>query len=458
MLEQLKKFTFPNIGVKELLDIILLASIICTSIAVVIGLITGIGKIYMIFTGLILAVFTGNYIVNKFISVKLSTYYFSLLTPIWFNFGTILIGNNFSPSIICASICCFIYVFFKDNKKHLYLLITYNSLLLSATLLYVNLYGPLVPNTDLVGDEIIAFLCGVFCIVIVLAHFDKQNQILVNDLEENNNTLVGLTNDLEEKNKTLTQLTNDLEEKNATLRDLTSELEYFNYVATHDLKSPLRNIKSFLTLIDRKVKQIDTDPTTKKDLNEYFEFAFGGVEGLEKLTLDILSLGAVNSSLKSKDKKLIDLNLIVSKTEHLLIKGYHNATITTDQLPSINANEVEIYQLMSNLIENGIKYNDSEHPTVKVINASNKQNLVLKIMDNGIGIPNDSHDRIFNFFTRLHAKDEYEGTGIGLGLCKKIVKAYKGKISLQSKVGQGTVFTISIPNVVNPAMIGIKQQ
>ena len=128
------------------------------------------------------------------------------------------------------------------------------------------------------------------------------------------------------------------------------------------------------------------------------------------------------------------------------IRAYENAIIETGQLPIICADSGRIHQLFQNLIENGLKYNESLFKKIEVSCRCLPKRLEFRIKDNGIGIPLRYRDQIFDMFRRLHNQEKYRGSGIGLAICKKVVESYGGQISVTSEPGQGTAFFLSFPS------------
>lgn len=233
----------------------------------------------------------------------------------------------------------------------------------------------------------------------------------------------------------------ELKTFNAKLEESNNELERFAYIASHDLKSPLRNVISFLNLIERKLKN-----TEDKDIKEYLKFATDNARQMYNLIQDVLEFSRVNE--KEAPKEAVDLNeslmLVLQNLKDEMQSK--NAVVFAKPLPVIEANSVQVLQLFQNLIGNGIKYNHNNKPKVILSHRMDSTSHVFSVIDNGIGISDEYHDQIFQMFKRLHTKDEYPGTGIGLALCKKIINNLGGEIWLDSVQGKGTTFYFSLPN------------
>jgi PAS domain S-box-containing protein len=224
------------------------------------------------------------------------------------------------------------------------------------------------------------------------------------------------------------------------LKNSNSDLENFAYIAGHDLHEPLRMVSSFLKLLEKKLAG-QLDDTTKK----YIYFAVDGADRMKKLIDALLQYSRVGAN---KEKfTSIDLNEVLTYNLLLLKKNINSskATIHVKPLPVITANTTLINELFFNLINNAIKYRGEKLPEIEVGCNNEKDQFVFYVKDNGIGINPQNFDRIFIIFQRLHAREEYSGTGIGLSLCKKIVETHKGKIWVESEPGNGSTFFFSIP-------------
>jgi len=217
-------------------------------------------------------------------------------------------------------------------------------------------------------------------------------------------------------------------------------LEQLAYVASHDLREPLRMISSFLQLLEQRYKdQLD------QDANEFIGFAVDGAKRLDMMINDLLEYAHVTH-------KEIDLNPIILENVleasliNLLVQTEEsNSIITYDPLPIVNGDEKLLVQLFQNLIGNAIKYRSQETPKIHISAKKEKNQHIISVKDNGIGIHPKQKERIFKIFQRLHGNDEYPGTGIGLAIAQNIVHQHKGQISVESELCKGTTFYFTIP-------------
>ncbi len=228
-------------------------------------------------------------------------------------------------------------------------------------------------------------------------------------------------------------------EKSNELERSNKELEQFAYVASHDLQEPLRMVSSFCGKLDMKYKD-KLDDVAK----EYIHFAVDGAKRMQGL-IDALLMYA-KSGKKEVLMNQVDLNLLVAKVVHdmnIRIQE-NNAIIKIGHLPVIMANEIQMHQLFQNFISNALKYRGQADPIVEIKAHQEKDLWHFSVSDNGIGIEEEHFAKIFVIFQRLHTREEYQGTGIGLALCKKIVENYGGKAWLSSQPGKGTTFYFTL--------------
>ncbi|MEO8184201.1 MAG: ATP-binding protein [Deltaproteobacteria bacterium] len=218
------------------------------------------------------------------------------------------------------------------------------------------------------------------------------------------------------------------------------ELGQFAYIASHDLQEPLRMVASYTQLLSRRYKgKLDADA------DEFIAFAVDGVNRMQQLIKDLLSYSRVGTT----GKQLLDTSS-EEALEHALInlRGAiedSSALVTHDPLPAVLADEMQLIQLFQNLVGNAIKY---QNPGVPRVHVSASQSAAAKwtfsVRDNGLGIEPQYFDKIFGMFQRLHKREEFAGTGIGLAICKKIVERHGSCISVESQPGHGSTFRFAL--------------
>jgi len=236
------------------------------------------------------------------------------------------------------------------------------------------------------------------------------------------------------------KLVAELERHSEKLRRSNTELQQFAYVASHDLQEPLRMVTAYLSLLEKRYGD-----QLEGQAKEYMSYAMEGGMRARDLVRDLLEISRVES--QAKPMSMTDMKTVLDRVcDNLAIQiKEENATIVRDVLPEVMADDAQMTVLFQNLISNAIKFHGAEVPTVKVSCESIGDQCQFSIKDNGIGIDPQFKDKIFVIFQRLHSRVEYEGTGIGLAIAKKIVERHGGRIWFESQIGQGTTFYFTIP-------------
>lgn len=239
----------------------------------------------------------------------------------------------------------------------------------------------------------------------------------------------------------LQSLNQELKKSNQELAMSNKELEQFAYVASHDLQEPLRMNTSFLTLIEKKYA-----PHLDEKGRQYIHFAVDGALRLKTIILDLLEYSRVGKVQIPSEE--VDVNLMLEELQSLLQTNIeeNNARLIWSDLPKIKIQKPYLWQLLQNIISNAIKYRREEvDPEIEVSVIEEAKNWHFIIKDNGLGIPQEYHKKIFIIFQRLHGKEKYSGTGIGLAICKKIVDNLGGRIWVESQIDKGSTFHFSLP-------------
>jgi signal transduction histidine kinase len=344
--------------------------------------------------------------------------------PILVSLYRILIGSSFGEESILIVTLFLIYILYKKEPEKRNWLFANLIGFYSIASIFLFFYPPVFDFTHNLYDNFFTFLiCVVWLIMVIWLY---QNEI--NTQQEKQDILI-----------------EELKIKNANLEKTTEELEQFTYIASHDLKSPLRTIISFLDLIKRDVTREKYD-----DLLSKIDFAKGGAEQMNFLVTDILEYSRITNG-KERKKKLVCLQSIAEKAKVNLtdIIQKKKVDLYVFPLPDFYCNETEMLVLFQNFIENGIKYNQESTPTIFVKSSMAQNQLVLQFIDNGIGIEEEYFEKIFLFFKRLHTNQIYQGTGLGLGLCKRIIDSMGGEVSVESMLNVGSTFTVTLP-VITP--------
>lgn len=238
---------------------------------------------------------------------------------------------------------------------------------------------------------------------------------------------------LRQKNEEIKLYVHKLENSNNSLKQ-------FAQVASHDLREPLRMISCYMTLLEKSLGGNINDQQ-----KEFLGFATDGARRMEQLIMDMLHLAKVDANPKIEKIKLVNIMDEIRLNLDVLIKE-KDAMIFSGPLPVIKADRTQMLQLFQNLIANGLKYNESRSPIVKVKCTTHDDHFEITVTDNGIGIPEEYKDKVFDIFRRLHTSKTYSGSGIGLSVCKKIVDSMNGRISILDNPNGGSIFKITLKN------------
>ena len=230
----------------------------------------------------------------------------------------------------------------------------------------------------------------------------------------------------------LMDMMHDIERSNA-------ELEQFAYVASHDLQEPLRKIKSFTELLaSRYSSQID------ERADKYIHYLVDGATRMQNLIEDLLAYSRVGTKAQPFTKIKADAVLDQALSNLQLRVKESGAVVIRSAMPEIVCDSVQLVQVFQNLISNAIKFRGENTPEIRINAEKSDDSWIFSVADNGLGIPRDQYERIFEIFQRLQLQDEYPGTGIGLAICRKIVERHGGRIWVESEPDKGSIFSFTI--------------
>jgi len=228
------------------------------------------------------------------------------------------------------------------------------------------------------------------------------------------------------------------------LRDTNIELEQFNYIVSHDLKEPVRNIIGFSTLGKRKID--DDHP-----ISEYLQYIANNGQQLYALIEDISTFHKIEKIDNNKTEP-IDLNQLMEKIEDSILSTIEKkrGKIHYDNLPTIQSHQSILFLVLKNLIENGLKYNENDFPKIQISYKKENDQHHIFVEDNGIGIDPEFHANVFGMFKRLNHRGKYKGSGLGLSLSQKTIKKLDGNVAiLNSEPGKGSTFKITFPDLTD---------
>lgn len=248
--------------------------------------------------------------------------------------------------------------------------------------------------------------------------------------------VMGIDRDITERRR----LEKEAADRAEDLARSNQELEQFAYVASHDLQEPLRIVAGYAQLLTKRYRG-----TLGQDADEFIEYMVDGVRRMQELIDALLQYSRVGR--KGREMAAVDLDVAFDDAMANLRAAIEEsqARVTRDDLPDVVADRLQLAQLFQNLIGNALKFKGEEPPAVHVGAERHNGEWILEVRDNGIGIEPQYVDRIFDIFERLHSRERYDGTGIGLSICKKIVERHGGRIWVESDAGHGSAFRFTIP-------------
>ncbi len=359
---------------------------------------------FIIEFSILIAIYFRRYNLAKFIGIFL----FAAAIEV----EVITYGGDIGESSIFILLGLIAIVFYEDNRFIQIIAVAYICCLYVFGQLYIIEYN-LMTTAPNPYDDLFTFPPILIGIGLLLTHYfnaikkyENENQALIQNLKQAN-----------------------------------YELRTFNHIASHDIKEPIRIIGGYASLIQR---QLPND--LKEKFHNYFSTIKRSTKQLYTLIEDFTYYSTISRDEAIK-KESIDLNQLIDNVKDTLqesLKKY-NGTIKTNQLPTIHSSNTFLFTAFKNLIENGLKYNQSESPTVEITYTSTETDHKIKISDNGIGIKEKYHSQIFEMFKRLHYRGAYEGSGIGLAIVKLVTEKLNGTIEVESAEGKGTSFILNLP-------------
>ncbi|TVZ15034.1 histidine kinase/DNA gyrase B/HSP90-like ATPase [Maribacter sp. MAR_2009_72] len=390
---------------------------------------------FVIFLG-----FAIGFIMNILKLEKATRLYMSLFPPTMFMIIIVLIGGFFGQALAFATMAFLAFIAYRNKPKIRLAIIIYDIMAFIVPTLYITFYGPILGVINLPYDEILVYIACLIWLSQTFRMYDEtKTRKYTNELEKNNTMLKAnekalqtAQSNLEKQNQKLYDLNQDLNKKN-------KQIEEFTFIVTHDLKSPLNNINIISKhLLDQP------NSTTFKEFKEHFEHLEGSSTRMTNLVLGLLEYAETGNSDKMK---VIDCQEIVQQiiTDHSQLIKNNRATVLINDLPNIVGRERDIRMLFQNLLHNALKFSSVRNAPKIVISSEEKDNFYqFKMSDNGIGISKDQQQNIFKAFNKLHHQSEFEGSGIGLYGCKRVVDIHEGDIWVESIEDQGSTFYFTI--------------
>ena len=259
-------------------------------------------------------------------------------------------------------------------------------------------------------------------------------------LKGSQNTRRQLAEFIDKQTKEIIDMNKQREKLMVELESQNEELNNYAYLVSHDLKSPLRNIIAFSSLINEP-------SNSPEDLKEYTGLVVSNAKKMSELISSLLAHSKIGYAPSEMEK--VSLNEILDAAKNNLLEEIKSkeTLIIHEELPQVLGNEILLVQLFQNLISNAIKYNVKDVVKIEISAYQEREQTIIKVKDNGIGIPTNKISEIFKAFSRAHSASLYEGNGIGLATCDKIMKIHSGEISVESTEYEGSTFVLSFPIV-----------
>lgn len=264
-------------------------------------------------------------------------------------------------------------------------------------------------------------------------------------LEETQRATLNILEDLDVEKHRVERAEKELAHRAQELARSNRELEQFAYVASHDLQEPLRTVYGSVSRLARQHQG-----KLGSDSDEMIDFALKGAERMKQLVQDLLTFSRVGT--QAAPLVRVEVDAVLGKALELMVETFRQttATITFGSLPPVLADESQLMQLFQNLIGNAIKFRGRAPPIIEVGAEPEPPNWRFYVKDNGIGIAREDLHKLFVIFQRLHTREEYPGSGVGLAICKKIVERHGGRIWVESVAGQGSTFCFTLPMLETP--------
>ncbi len=349
-------------------------------------------------------------------------------------------GGIYSDDIVWAGITPVFAFLFVSKRMGLLWYLAYGACLSCFYYLEINGIISFKEQTNLFSPSyfLISWLFLFGMLISIIFVFSKGESIMIESLLRNKKELIAEREELHIQ-------TQALKIKEQQLLKLNESLEHYAYAISHDLKEPLRTVRSYTQLLNRSLE----NKLTEKD-EIYMNFISSGTERMSHLLEDLLEFSRISEvHHEFVPVNLNDVVLLVVNNLNRTVRESRASIEVEDDLPLIKGTQSLLVVVIQNLVSNAIKFRHIERePVINIYHKKEDDQIVICVKDNGIGIADDYKEKVFELFNRLHTREQYDGSGIGLTTCGKIIKNLGGKIWLESELGEGTTFMFSIPNKV----------
>lgn len=389
---------------------------------------------------IVAVVFGIGFILNRLKYRQATRIYMTLLPPLIFMSLIFLIGGFFGQAVAFATMGFLAFIGYRKNPRLRNIIITFDILAFILPTIYITKYGPILGTIDVPFDEVFAFLACLGWLSLTFRMYDQnKTRAYTSDLEnhiealkESELNLQKAQDDLKSQNKKLEVLNNELKLKN-------THIEEFTFIVTHDLRGPLNNIN----LIANELEQQHA-VSNYSNFSSYLKHLQGSSTRLTNLVEGLLKYAEIGNSSGMEPVNITEILQLVLDDLSEKIKET-SATINYGDLPTLIARPSDLRMLFQNLVHNALKFKTSTNNPVITITAEKRKNdYLFSVADNGIGIPAEQLEKVFNAFHKLHNQSKFEGSGIGLYGSKKIVDHHLGKIWVTSEENKGSTFYFTI--------------
>ena len=400
------------------------------------GLLLGDQDVIIPFTSLFLTIIL--LVFNGYGYYKLARFGWVVLYPLLIVFLTYVYGEELRSEFAYFGFTLGTLIFYDEKWVRIGVTLLIIGLFIATNYFYSNFDSPFAEYVYSF-DKVIMFGVSVVCVAIILIVFYNENvkqheeQLLLSEqLKQQNEQLLQLVAEKKEANQALQQSKGQLEQSNASLIQ-------FAYIASHDLKTPLRNVSNFVDLLSRKLQNMD-DP----DVHDYLAFIKAGTKKMHHQVEAVLETSRYQHA--ELQLRKVNIDLLLEQVNALLMPFIkeRGAKVTWNAMPNMIGDAQFLEKLFLNLIENGIKYNQSENPLIRLSFENTESHYVFCVTDNGIGIAPEYYDQVFKIFKRLPVADHTTGTGIGLASCRQIVALHQGEIWIEPNPTGGSKFKFTI--------------
>ncbi|APQ16348.1 sensor histidine kinase [Maribacter hydrothermalis] len=381
-----------------------------------------------------------GFLLNRLRFNKATRLYMTIYPPTTFMVIILLIGGFFGQALGFATMVFLAFIGYRNNPKLRILFISYDILAFILPTIYISFYGPLLGVIDVPYDEILVFIACLAWLSLTFRMYDEnKTRNYTNTLEKNNTALIESEFNLKQTQLVLQNQNNKLAVLNNELNLKNKHIEEFTFIVTHDLRGPLNNIN--IIAKELQTQHLLNDYTNTPSFLSHLENSSTRLTDLVNGLLKYAEIGNSSQMERINVNDLIE-NVLIDMSEQIKT---NNASISIGEMPSLIARANDIRMLFQNLIHNALKFTSSDKkPSIRIHSVKLPCFYEFSVEDNGIGIPKEELNNVFNAFHRLHNQSEFEGSGIGLYGCKKIIDHHQGKIWIESTENIGSTFFFTI--------------